>query len=213
MTATRFILTRHGETQWNLEQRMQGHQDSQLTGLGRQQAEALARRLEHEAFDHLYSSDLGRCQKTAQTIAAVTGHAINLDPRLRERNLGIVQGLSFSMVSDRYPDVSRAMQSYDPDYVVPEGESYRMVLQRALASLDDLARKHPGEQILIVSHGGVLNILFKHLLGIPLQTTRSFRVHNAGLNVVMRYEANWMVETLGDVSHLKVLYSRDELLR
>ena len=216
MNTTKIIVTRHGETQWNVEGKIQGQLDSPLTELGLRQAQALGGRLKQEAFSQIYSSDLGRCRHTAQVIAEATGQAIQsiqFDQRLRERGFGILQGLTWSQVSANHPEVAKAIRAGTPDYIVPEGENYRMILQRALACLENLSHRHPGELILVVSHGGVLNILFKHLLGVPLDAVRKFHIQNAGVNVIARTEESWMVETLGDVSHLKRLNTADEMMR
>ena len=91
---TRVLAVRHGETSWNIAGRMQGHLDSDLDASGRAQADALGRRLAGQTIHHLYASDLGRAVETAQRIAVSTGHRFALEPGLRERHLGLFQGLT-----------------------------------------------------------------------------------------------------------------------
>ena len=103
MSRTQLIIVRHGQTEWNLKLIRQGHLDSPLTEMGLAQARALGERLALETFTALYSSDLGRAVQTAQLIAAATGHTIVTDPRLRERHLGIFQGLNGDELREKYP--------------------------------------------------------------------------------------------------------------
>ena len=144
MQRTQFIIVRHGETEWNIAKIRQGHLDSGLTGKGLAQAKALAQRLAHQRFAALYSSDLGRAIQTAREIANVTGHEIVTDPRLRERHLGIFQGLNAEEILTRYPEERRLLRTSGPDYVIPEGESMRQQVARNVAYLDALASKHSG---------------------------------------------------------------------
>lgn len=202
MNRTHLIIVRHGETEWNIAKIRQGHLDSALTGKGMAQAKALGQRLARERFSALYSSDLGRAVQTAQEIANVTGHQIVTDPRLRERHLGIFQGLNAEEIAEKYPDERRLLRTSGPDYVIPSGESMRQQVERNVAYLSDLARKHAGETIVVVTHGGVVSGFFRHTLAIPLDAPRRFEFVNAGLNVFIHEDGNWMLLTWGDVSHL-----------
>ncbi len=202
MQRTQFIIVRHGETEWNIAKIRQGHLDSGLTGKGLAQAKALAQRLAHQRFAALYSSDLGRAIQTAREIANITGHEIVTDPRLRERHLGIFQGLNAEEILTKYPEERRLLRTSGPDYVIPEGESMRQQVARNVAYLDALASKHRGESVVVVTHGGVVSGFFRHTLSIPLDAPRRFEFVNAGLNVFIHEDENWFLLTWGDVSHL-----------
>src|SRR5918997_6667336 len=119
------IIVRHGQTQWNIRRIRQGHLDSELTEKGLIQAQALGKRLARETFSALYSSDLGRAMHTARLIAAVTGHEIITDARLRERHLGLFQGLSGDEIKQKYPEEYHLHRTLSPEYVIPGGESVR----------------------------------------------------------------------------------------
>ncbi len=199
---THLIIVRHGETEWNIAGIRQGHLDSQLTEKGLAQARALAQRLAREKFSALYSSDLGRAVQTAAAIAELTGHKILTDPRLRERHLGIFQGLSGEEINARYPEERRLFRTVGPDYVIPGGESMRQQVARNVAFLNELAARHRGEQIVVVTHGGVVSGFFRYTLEIPLEAPRRFEFVNAGLNIFAREEDIWLLLTWGDVSHL-----------
>ncbi|MFP2961090.1 histidine phosphatase family protein [Myxococcus sp. 1LA] len=200
---TEFILLRHGETEWNSLGRLQGHQDSRLSQAGLRQADALAARLEPVRFTALYCSDLGRAQETARRIAARTGHAVQPDARLRERGLGILEGLTRDEARQRHPDVFSAYAAGAPDYVVPGGESTAQRLRHAVECLEELGARHRGERLVVVTHGGVLSLLFRHSLGIPPAAPRTFSVLNAGWNQFDYHEGTWRLVTWGDVTHLR----------
>ncbi|HXG53045.1 MAG TPA: histidine phosphatase family protein [candidate division Zixibacteria bacterium] len=202
MERTQVIMVRHGQTRWNTLGIRQGHLDSELTELGIAQAKALAERLSRERFTALYSSDLGRAVETARTIASYTGHDIVTDARLRERNLGIFQGLNAEEIQRRFPEEYRLHRSLGPHYVIPGGESVAQQVQRNMACLTEIAQKHAGETIVVVTHGGVLSGVFRHTLSIPLDAPRRFEFVNAGLNVFVFDDGKWLLQTWGDVSHL-----------
>jgi 2,3-bisphosphoglycerate-dependent phosphoglycerate mutase len=202
MERTQFIIVRHGQTQWNYRGIRQGHLDSDLTARGIAQAKALGIRLAREHFTTLYSSDLGRAVHTARIIAASTGHEIVTDARLRERHLGIFQGLDGVQIRAKYPEEHRLHRTVGPDYVIPEGESVRQQVARNVAYLTQIAPKHLGETIVVVTHGGVLSGLFRHTFSIPFDAPRRFEFTNAGLNVFNYEKGNWFLQTWGDTSHL-----------
>ena len=202
MDRTQVIIVRHGQTQWNIKGVRQGHLDSPLTEKGLAQAEALGERLAREKFFVLYSSDLGRAVQTARLISRTTGHAIVTDARLRERHLGIFQGLNAEEIKERYPEEYRLHRTVGPDYVIPGGESMHQQVARNVACLIELAEKHAGDTIAVVTHGGVLSGLFRHIFSIPFQAPRRFEFVNASLNLFNYEEGHWMLRTWGDVSHL-----------
>jgi probable phosphoglycerate mutase len=202
MQRTQLIIVRHGQTEWNIKGIRQGHLDSPLTGRGLVQAKALGQRLAREKFSVLYSSDLGRAIETAKEIVSVTGHQIVTDARLRERHLGIFQGLNADEINERYPEERRLMRTSGPGYVIPGGESMIQQVERNVAFLDSLAVRHAGETVVVVTHGGVVSGFFRHTLAIPLDAPRRFEFVNAGLNVFAHEDGNWLLLTWGDVSHL-----------
>jgi probable phosphoglycerate mutase len=199
---TQLLAIRHGETEWNSQGRFQGHLNSALNLDGRRQAEALGERLALEHFDLLLSSDLGRALQTASAIAMRTGHEIVVEPRLRERRMGIFQGLTPAEVQARYPDEYARFRSHDPDYVIPDGESTRQLLERSIACFTELARRHAGLTLATVTHGGVLAMLYRHARAMPLETPRDFSLHNTGINRFRYRLGAWQLQSWGDIGHL-----------
>jgi 2,3-bisphosphoglycerate-dependent phosphoglycerate mutase len=206
---TELILLRHGETEWNSVGRLQGHLDSALSPEGLRQADLLAARLSAMSFHALYSSDLGRALETARRIATRTGHSILQDSRLRERGLGMLEGLTRDEASQRHPEVFAEYTAGGPDFVVPGGESTSQRLRHALECLEELGARHAGERIVVVTHGGVLSSLFRHCLGIPSGTPRAFSVLNACWNQFDYHEGKFRLVTWGDINHLRTS-SRDD---
>jgi 2,3-bisphosphoglycerate-dependent phosphoglycerate mutase len=202
MDRAQVIIVRHGQTEWNIKGIRQGNLDSRLTEKGMAQAKALAQRLTREHFTALYSSDLGRAVQTAEEVASVTGHEIITDPRLRERHLGIFQGLSGEEIKQKHPEEYKLHRSLGPDYVIPGGESVKQQVARNIAYLNEIGSKHLGETIVVVTHGGVISGLFRHTFSIPFNAPRRFEFTNAGLNIFAYDEGSWFLLTWGDVSHL-----------
>ena len=200
---TDFIVVRHGQTEWNLAARIQGHGDSSLTANGFAQADAIARRLGEESFDLLVSSDLGRAMQTSTRIAAVTRHSIVADVRFRERSFGCAEGLTYSELRDRFPGAfARHLQDTDPDFQVPEAETRRMFYERIGESFEALARERDGLRVAIVCHGGVLAALYRYILDIPPEGIVSVAIPNAAYNRVSVDASGWTIEAWGDTSHL-----------
>ena len=210
MPPTQLTLVRHGESNWNREGRQQGHLDSGLSANGIAQAEAVARRLAGDSFVALYSSDLGRALRTAEIIGGMTGHAVTVDERLRERNLGVFQGRTWEEIRIECPEELHLFRTAGPDYVIPAGESARQRYERTVGCVEEIARRHSGESVVVVAHGGVLDGLFRRTLGIPLGRPRRFRLCNASLNVFFFEDGQWTLGTWGDIGHLGYIGSLDD---
>jgi probable phosphoglycerate mutase len=199
---SQLILIRHGETVWNRERRMQGHSDSPLSDIGVRQARLLAQRLKEMEFSTLYCSDSGRAHHTARSVAEVTGHQLIVEPRLRERNFGVFEGLTGPEMQTRYPEDYAKFKSRDPHYAVPGGESATAFRDRALACLTEIAGRHADELVVVVTHGLVCDVAYRAANGIDLMAPRDFDLVNAGINR-FRYEGGaWHAEVWGDAGHL-----------
>jgi probable phosphoglycerate mutase len=196
------IVIRHGETAWNRERRMQGTTDTQLSDVGRAQARALGRRLAGRGFAALYASDLARARDTARTIAEHADRDIVTDPRLQERRFGIFEGLTVEEIVARYPDEHVRFASRDPDYAVPGGESARSFTERCIGCLAEIAGRHPGHEVVVVTHGLVLDSLYRAAHGLDHGARRPVPLINASVNVFGFDGGAWRLELWGDISHL-----------
>jgi len=198
MQRTQFIVVRHGETEWNIRGIRQGNLDSRLTEKGMAQAKALAQRLAREKFSALYSSDLGRAVHTAKEIAALTGHEIITDARLRERHLGIFQGLNGDEIVAKYPEERRQFRTMGPDYVIPGGESMRQVQRRIVETLMELNERHPNQTVVAVSHGDVIRAGLVFALGMPLDFYGRLEVAQGSLSTIRIDSSGIRVLTVND---------------
>ncbi|MDP2241418.1 MAG: histidine phosphatase family protein [Burkholderiales bacterium] len=200
---TQLILVRHGETLWNRERRMQGQRDSPLSDTGKHQARRLGQRLADLSFSVLYSSDLGRAYETARSVAAVTGHEIAVDTRLRERHFGVFEGLTSDEIESGFPAEFDCFKSRNPAYVIPGGESAQQFRDRCLSVLEEIAERHLGATVVVVTHGLVLDVAYREAHAIALGEPRPVPLLNASLNVFHYGNRHWRCETWGDVSHLQ----------
>ncbi len=201
MNETKLIIIRHAETTWNREKRMQGTTDTPLSDVGLAQAQALGRRLAGRPFGALYSSDLSRARDTARAIAEHAGRELVLEPRLQERRFGIFEGLLAAEIVALYPEEHARFASRDPDYEVPGGESARGFSLRCLGCLAEIAGRHRGEEIVVVTHGLVLDALYRAAHGLGHGEPRPVPLINASVNL-FGYGDAWRMELWGDVSHL-----------
>ena len=163
--STRILLIRHGQSQGNAERRFGGHTATPLSELGRRQAEAAARALAAEGVTAIYSSDLLRAVQTAEPLARATGLDINRTRALRERGLGLMEGLTFEEAAAAHPAEYAALLRRDFEHVLAGGESYRQLLDRAAAGLDLAVERHRGGTLALFSHTGTISILALHLMG------------------------------------------------
>jgi probable phosphoglycerate mutase len=150
--ATTILMARHGETDWNRDSRFQGHADTTLNDAGREQARALGERLADDGIVAIYTSPLLRARETAGIVAARLGLEVEALDALREVDVGSWSGLTRAEVEERFPDGFRRWLEFDHGW--DDGESYDELGLRVLAALADLAGLHPGERVLVVSHGG-----------------------------------------------------------
>lgn len=151
---TSILLARHGETDWNLERRVQGHTDRSLNERGLEQARALAESLAGERLDAVYASDLRRAVDTANEVARRHGLDVVALPELREKHFGTWEGLTDEDVLARFPDARRGHWG--------DGETPDQLADRVLAGLRRIAAEHPGGHVLVVTHGGPLRAVLRH---------------------------------------------------
>ncbi|WP_407279898.1 histidine phosphatase family protein [Aromatoleum evansii] len=207
---TRLCLVRHGETAWNAESRLQGHLDVPLNRTGEAQAAATAAGLATVHFAAVYSSDLQRARQTAAAITRDRAAAVEFHDHLRERNYGAFQGLTYAEAAARFPDDYLRFKQRDPHFTFPGGgESLAAFAGRVEALLADLAASHRGEQILVVTHGGVLDVVHRLAAGKALEAPRDFAIPNAALNWIEYDGTRWHLVSWADKRHLES--TRDEL--
>ena len=199
---TRICLVRHGETDWNAQGRLQGHIDVPLNATGLAQARATAANLAGQRFVALYTSDLQRAHQTAAEASRALHMEALPDPRLRERNYGRFQGLTYAEAQARYPEGYRRFQERDTAFAFEDGESLGDFAARIHTALEALAARHAGGQILVVTHGGVLDIAHRMTSGKSLSCPRDFTIPNAALNWIEFAGAGWRLLAWAQQGHL-----------
>ncbi|GAA4014038.1 histidine phosphatase family protein [Actimicrobium antarcticum] len=206
MQTTEILLIRHGETDWNAERRLQGFRDIGLNDHGRQQAAALAQALRDDVLDVVIASDLQRAWHTAQTLATPRQLTVITDASLRERCYGAFEGLRYDEIVDHFPVAHAAWMAREIDARFPPGahpaETLREFSARSVSSVIALAQQHRGKKIAIVTHGGVLDCLYRAARGLGLDTARDFDIMNTGVNRFVWDGTALHVVQWGDVAHL-----------
>ena len=197
----RLLLVRHGETEWNSEQRYIGRTDLPLSEKGFQQAQALARRLKDEAVDVVYTSDYQRASQTASAIADVLQMPVREDKRLRELDFGRWEGLTLVDIQERYAE-TYANWIEDPQASPPDGESLAHLQDRVSSLLGELLTHHPDDTVALVSHGGTFQILLLVALDIPLRNGWYFYMYNGALSELIFHDNRAALVYLNDTHHL-----------
>ena len=208
---TQLLLIRHGETAWNAEHRIQGQLDIPLSPLGVLQATRLAECLANEAIDAVYSSGQSRAWLTAAPVAARLGLDVIAEPRLRERSFGIFEGLTLDEIAARYPAEFKKWRERDPAWRPEGGESGQQLIDRVLSAVVDIGTEHAGQTVVLVSHGGVLDVVYRAARVLEWHAPREHQMLNAAVNRLTAAASPLAlsIDHWGDVAHLSE--SRDEL--
>ena len=199
---TELLFIRHGETDWNRQQRFQGQIDVPLNATGQAQAVRVAERLAADRHDALFSSDLQRARETAAPLAAgwrLTPVAL---AGFREQNFGVLEGLDVPTIRARHPDLWQRWLEHRADYALPGGESLRQFHTRVMTAVRELVESHAGSRLAVVTHGGVLDMLWRSAYGLPLHGLRACEIPNTGLNRLRWAAGELQVESWGDAEHL-----------
>lgn len=205
MNTTHFYLVRHGETDWNVAHRLQGHTDIGLNATGLEQAKQMANALKASnlEFDVLYTSDLQRAKQTAKAIENIYQVTAIEYRALRERHLGALQGLHLDEAPLKEPELWKIHLSRDLQHDLNGGESITEFSERIRNGLEGLRQKHIGKTILLVSHGGALDMMYRVISNQALDTEKVISVPNASLSWISHNGNQWQIERWADTSHLQ----------
>ena len=199
---TDFLFIRHGETDWNRQQRFQGQIDVPLNDLGHTQARRVGERLATDPAEHLFSSDLQRAQQTAAPLATAWQAAPALVPGLREQCFGVLEGLDVPTIKASHPDLWTRWLEHRADFALPGGESLQQFHARVIGAVKALAEAHPGRRLAVVTHGGVLDMLWRTAHGLALDGLRTCDIPNTGLNHLRWRQGTLDIVRWADASHL-----------
>ena len=211
MEATRIIAIRHGETAWNADSRIQGQRDVGLNETGRWQARRVGAALAGEEITAVYSSDLGRAEQTAESIADATGVPVIRTQGLRERRFGLFEGMTFEEIHENWPEHAQNWRRRIPEWQPPEGgESLIELRERVHRTMVELAARHPGEQIVIVAHGGVLDALYRIATGQEVNSPRTWELPNGAINRLLWTPQGFTLVGWSDTQHLDAHAGNDD---
>ena len=203
METTRIIAIRHGETAWNVDTRIQGQTDIGLNDKGHWQARQAAAALAHEPIAAIYTSDLSRAHDTARAIAQVQGLTPQTERGLRERAFGIFEKRTWAEIEHLWPEEARRWRERVPDWAPAQGESLLALRERIQNLTHALAERHAGEQIVLVAHGGVMDVLYRLATQQALQAPRTWTLGNANINRLLWSPEGLSLVGWGDARHLE----------
>ena len=207
---TRIIAIRHGETAWNRDTRIQGQLDIGLNETGRWQAKQVAQALAGEAIRAIYASDLLRAWDTAISIATLTGLDVRTVEGLRERGFGVFEGKTFHEIETHWPEQAQRWRKRDPEFAPDGGESLTALRERIVQTTHALAARHPGEQIVLVAHGGVMDVLYRAATRQDIQAPRTWDLGNAAINRLLWTPDGLSLVGWADTRHLDATAGLDE---
>jgi broad specificity phosphatase PhoE len=210
---TTLYLIRHGQSAGNAEGRFGGHSATPLSDLGLHQAKITAKALYKERVTAIYSSDLRRAVQTAQPLADLTGLPVNGTDVFRERHVGVLEGLTFDEAEKEFPEDYRALVDRNIAHVITRGESYRQLVERTAAALDEILEKNTGGRVAVFAHTGTICFLTLNLIGAlhpETVCTPWIVISNCGINKFeFRGRDNLRVLSLNDTKHLSQISGND----
>ncbi|MEN9418978.1 MAG: putative phosphoglycerate mutase [Pseudomonadota bacterium] len=203
---TDFIFIRHGETDWNRQQRFQGQIDVPLNATGHEQARRLAARLADAPAQAMLSSDLLRTRQTGEPLAASWRLAPRLNAAFREQSFGVLEGLDVPTIRQQHPELWARWLEHRADFALPGGgESIRQFHTRVIGAVRQAAEDHAGRVVTVVTHGGVLDMLWRTANGLPLDGLRNCEIPNTGINRLRWRAGTLEILSWADASHLEGL--------
>ena len=204
---TTLIVIRHGETDWNRQHRFQGQIDVPLNELGQEQARRLGLRLAAEPIDLMIVSDLQRARQTAQAVEVAQGRVSSIKPLVeplwREQGFGILEGLDVPTIKQRHAGLWSQWLRHEAGYALPQGgESNTAFHARVMQALQALLALHAGRRVAVVTHGGVLDMLWRSAMALPLGGPRECEIPNTGINRLRWADGRLHIEQWADDAHL-----------
>ena len=199
---TELVLIRHGETDMNRELRFQGHVNVGLNAIGLEQARRLATRMAGEAADAVYASDLLRARQTAEPIAGELALQPVSESGLREQSFGRVDGMRVDDIQRDHPEAWAGWLRFEEDFAMPEGESTREFHARVMEAVQRVVAAHPMQRVVVVTHGGVLDMIYRTARSLGLNGPRQSDIPNAGFNRIRMRDGGIDILDWADTRHL-----------
>ena len=202
---TKIYLIRHGQSEWNVLNKIQGQVNTELTGLGRRQGQAIGQRLVNSNINIIYSSDLNRALDTAEIIAKRINKPLIISEALREINFGVWEGLTGIDLKKEYKEEEEIWRNSPEKLKLQGAESLEALSERTMKWVNSILEENKGKNIVIVSHSATLKIILLGLLDISLTHYKNFAFSNVGLSIIELRNYNNVLTKLNDISHLEGL--------
>ena len=203
MQITRITAIRHGETAWNVDTRIQGQLDIALNDKGRWQAERTGAALAGEDVSAVVASDLWRAYDTALSVAKPLNLPVVTHEGLRERGFGEFEGKTFAEIESTWPEKAKKWRHRDPEFSPEGGESLLLFKERVLHTMKALAANYVGQHIVVVSHGGIMDVMYRAATGLALDAPRSWDLGNAAINRLLWTGEAFSLVGWADKAHLE----------
>ncbi len=203
MQITRITAIRHGETAWNVDTRIQGQLDIALNDKGRWQAERTGAALAGEDISAVVASDLWRAYDTALSVAKPLNLTVVTHEGLRERGFGEFEGKTFAEIESTWPEKAKKWRHRDPEFSPEGGESLLLFKERVLHTMKALAANYVGQHIVVVSHGGIMDVMYRAATGLALDAPRSWDLGNAAINRLLWTGEAFSLVGWADKAHLE----------
>ena len=201
--ANTFYIVRHGQTNWNILGKTQGHGNSDLTEKGLEQAKELADIIKDYPIDYIYSSDLGRAVQTAQIVADKLGLEVKQTPSLREMGFGVWEGLLIKEIKKNHLDTYNTWRNQPHLVNIEGGETLHIVKERTDKFIEELNEKYDNKHIILVSHSVTVRAMLLSFLGSPMENIYRIKQDNTALNIVEYRDYGPVVIKMNDTSHIK----------
>lgn len=199
----KLYLIRHGQSKWNIEEKVQGQTDISLTKKGKHEAELMGKRLKNKKIDSIYSSDLSRAYETASIIGEKIDKKIKTMEELREMNFGIWEGMYNLEIKEKEP-IDFILWRKDPCALkIEKGETLDELQERAMNAINNIINNDPGKNIVIISHGATLKTIILGLIKMELFHFKNLTLSNVGLTIIEFRDYNKVIKVLNDTSHIK----------
>lgn len=201
--ANTLYIVRHGQTNWNILGKTQGHGNSDLTFQGIEQAKDLSESMLNHNIDYIYSSDLGRAIQTANIVGEKLGIDVTTTPDLREMGFGEWEGLLIDQIKNDYADIYKTWRNEPHNVDIPGGETLHLIKERTDKFISELNSKYDNKHIVLVTHSVTARVMLLSFLGSGVENIYKIKQDNTALNIVECRDYGPIVIKMNDTTHIK----------
>lgn len=201
--ANTFYIVRHGQTNWNILGKTQGHGNSDLTKKGEEQALELSEAIKKYPIDYIYTSDLGRAVQTAEIVGNSIGLSVNKTEALREMGFGVWEGLLIDEIKKDHADTYSTWRNQPHLVNIPNGETLHIIKDRVDKFISEINKQYDNKHILLVSHSVTVRVMLLSFLNSGMENIYRIKQDNTALNVVEFRDYGPVIVKMNDTSHIK----------